>query len=150
MIFLALGAAVLAILVWVGRRPGPLSSLRPPSLMRMAVGALAVAAAAASVFEVVRGQWLGSGILLSLALYMAQATRAPKARTADAGLVPDDDMSLGQARSILGVEPDATAADIQAAYLRLIQRVHPDKGGAPGLAAQLNAARDRLMKPAAG
>jgi hypothetical protein len=27
-----------------------------------------------------------------------------------------------------------------------MQKVHPDRGGAPGLAAQLNAARDRLLK----
>ncbi len=147
MIFLALGAAILAILVWAGRRPGQLSRLRRPNFMRMAVGALALAAAGASVFEVVRGQWLGSSILLTLALYLAQATRAAKPKLAGDGEVAGDDMSLSQARSILGVAPDATAADIQAAYLRLIQRVHPDKGGAAGLAAQLNAARDRLMKP---
>ncbi|HEX7757891.1 MAG TPA: molecular chaperone DnaJ [Caulobacteraceae bacterium] len=148
MIFLALGAAILAILAWVGRRPGRLGYLGRANLTRMAVGALAVAAAAASVFEVVRGQWLGSGILLSLALYMAQATRAPKPKLAGDGEATTDDMSLSQARSILGVGPEASAADIQAAYLRLIQRVHPDRGGAPGLAAQLNAARDRLMRTA--
>lgn len=140
MIFLAVGAAVLALLVWMGRRGG-----RPPNLMRMAVGVLALAAAGASVFEVVRGQWLGSSILLTLALYMAQSMRVPKARPA-AGEPSSDGMSLSQARDTLGVGPDATTADIQAAYLRLIQRVHPDRGGAPGLAAQLNAARDRLLK----
>ncbi|HET6970801.1 MAG TPA: molecular chaperone DnaJ, partial [Phenylobacterium sp.] len=33
----------------------------------------------------------------------------------------------------------------QAAYARLIRAVHPDKGGTAGLAAQLNAARDRML-----
>jgi curved DNA-binding protein CbpA len=50
------------------------------------------------------------------------------------------------ARDILGVGPDASSADIQAAYSRLMLRVHPDRGGAPGLAVQLNLARDRLLK----
>jgi hypothetical protein len=53
--------------------------------------------------------------------------------------------SLSEARSILGVGPDATKAEIQAAYARLIRLAHPDKGGTAGLAAQLNAARDRLL-----
>jgi hypothetical protein len=55
-------------------------------------------------------------------------------------------MSAADARSILGVGPEATVEDIRAAYSRLMQRAHPDKGGSAGLAAQLNAARDRLLK----
>jgi curved DNA-binding protein CbpA len=55
-------------------------------------------------------------------------------------------MSAAEARSILGVEPDATPDQIRSAYTRLMQRAHPDKGGTTGLAAQLNAARDRLLK----
>ena len=54
-------------------------------------------------------------------------------------------MSPDQARSILGVGPQASADEIQAAYLRLIRRNHPDQGGSSGLAAQLNAARDVLL-----
>ncbi|HQP19187.1 MAG TPA: DnaJ domain-containing protein, partial [Phenylobacterium sp.] len=57
-------------------------------------------------------------------------------------------LSLGdaEARSILGVGPQATTAEIQAAYARLMRVAHPDAGGTDGLAAQLNAARDRLLK----
>jgi curved DNA-binding protein CbpA len=40
----------------------------------------------------------------------------------------------------------ADRAEIHAAYRRLMQRAHPDRGGSAGLAAQLNAARDRLLK----
>ena len=43
--------------------------------------------------------------------------------------------------------PDATAGEIRSAHARLIRLAHPDKGGTAGLAAQLNAARDRLLKP---
>ena len=45
-----------------------------------------------------------------------------------------------------GVAPDASDEVVQAAYLRLIRRVHPDAGGAEGLAAQLNAARDTMAR----
>jgi DnaJ-class molecular chaperone len=55
-------------------------------------------------------------------------------------------MSDAEARRILGVGPAATREEIQAAYTRLMRAVHPDKGGTAGLAAQLNAARDRLLK----
>jgi curved DNA-binding protein CbpA len=55
-------------------------------------------------------------------------------------------MSAADARSILGVAADATPEQIRSAYARLMQRAHPDKGGTAGLAAQLNAARDRLLK----
>jgi curved DNA-binding protein CbpA len=56
------------------------------------------------------------------------------------------DPSDTEARAILGVTPEADEAEIQAAYSRLIRMTHPDKGGTAGLAAQLNAARDRLLK----
>jgi hypothetical protein len=54
-------------------------------------------------------------------------------------------MSADEARRILGVAGDASRDEIQAAYTRLMRAVHPDKGGTAGLAAQLNAARDRLL-----
>ena len=63
----------------------------------------------------------------------AQAPTAPK-------------MSEADARAVLGVSPNATRKEIQEAYLRLMQRAHPDQGGTTGLAAQLNAARDRLLR----
>ncbi|MDD3838185.1 MAG: molecular chaperone DnaJ, partial [Phenylobacterium sp.] len=42
--------------------------------------------------------------------------------------------------------PEATPAEILAAHKRLMGMAHPDKGGTSGLAAQLNAARDRLLR----
>jgi DnaJ-class molecular chaperone len=55
-------------------------------------------------------------------------------------------MSEQEARGLLGVSEGATPEEIQTAYVRLMRRVHPDAGGAPGLAERLNAARDRLLK----
>ena len=54
-------------------------------------------------------------------------------------------MDLAEARAMLGVSDSAGREEIEAAYRRLMKRVHPDHGGAPGLAIQLNAARARLL-----
>ncbi|MGH7024975.1 MAG: DnaJ domain-containing protein [Caulobacteraceae bacterium] len=54
-------------------------------------------------------------------------------------------VELSEARAILGVGPNASPAEIEAAYRRLMLRAHPDTGGTAGLAAKLNAARDRLI-----
>ena len=53
-------------------------------------------------------------------------------------------MSRVQAAEILGVELNASEEDIVAAHRRLIQRVHPDRGGSDALAAQINDAK-RVM-----
>lgn len=139
MVFLALGAAVLAILVAVGR-----GRLTPRSFGRLAVAGLAAAAAAGALFEALRAQWIGSLILAALAAYIGQAARQPAPRRT-APSASRHGMTAAEARSILGVDEAATTDDIKVAYARLMKRVHPDAGGAPGLAAQLNAARATLL-----
>lgn len=55
-------------------------------------------------------------------------------------------ISMAEARAQLGVNETATAAQIEAAYRRLMLRAHPDQGGTNALAAKLTAARDLLIK----
>jgi hypothetical protein len=108
-------------------------------------GASALAAVgliAAAGFEAMRGGLAIAIILGLLGIGMTASARWPRS----AAPTSRDGMSPAQARSILGVDEAAGPAEIRAAYARLIQRVHPDKGGAPGLAAQLNLARDVLLK----
>ncbi len=66
------------------------------------------------------------------------------ADTAEAG----GSMTVEQARRILGLDDGASEEDIRAAYHRLIALVHPDRGGSGFLAAQVNRARDVLLRRA--
>lgn len=55
-------------------------------------------------------------------------------------------MSVAEAARLLEVSPDADAETIVGAHKRLIAKVHPDAGGSAELAAQVNRARDTLLR----
>jgi len=76
-------------------------------------------------------------LLLAGAAFFFWRMFAPKLRG-----VSDTD----KARRMLGVGAGASREEIIAAHRRLVAKVHPDAGGSEGLAAELNAARDTLLR----
>ncbi len=56
-----------------------------------------------------------------------------------------DPTDADEAWRILGLEKGASREEILRAHKRLMQRLHPDRGGNDYLAAKVNAARDRLL-----
>lgn len=60
-------------------------------------------------------------------------------RGASSALTPEE------AYKVLGLEPDATRAEIKEAHRRLMRANHPDMGGSDYLAARINEAKDLLL-----
>jgi hypothetical protein len=138
MFYLLLGGAIL-LFVLSGRATRALKG----DGWRIGAGVTALLAFAGGAYAGVRSEWPVCIVLLVIGAWSATTARQRPAvsRSAPAGGEP----SLSEARAILGVGVDASPADIKAAHARLIRLAHPDKGGTAGLAAQLNAARDRLL-----
>ena len=140
MMYLALGCAALALFLFAGGRRFAFKRRE----WRFLSASLALIAFTTAAWTGIRGMWGATLALLVLGLWLSLSTRRAGAPSAAQPAAPR--MSAEDARRILGVEPGATRQEIQAAYTRLMRMAHPDHGGTAGLAAQLNAARDCLLK----
>jgi glucan phosphoethanolaminetransferase (alkaline phosphatase superfamily) len=54
-------------------------------------------------------------------------------------------MSTDEAMEVLGLKSGYTKEDVIQAHRRMMQKVHPDRGGSDYLAAQINKAKDTLL-----
>ena len=58
---------------------------------------------------------------------------------------PKTGMTKAEAYEVLGLKPNASQEDIIAAHRKLMQKIHPDRGGSDYLAAQINLAKKILL-----
>ena len=121
---------------------------------RPGAGTIGIACVAAGLMLLVRAVWLPGLLLIAsgLALTLSARVRSFGGRLFGTGAASGETasssaMSRADAAAILGVPVTADPATVIAAHRRLIRMAHPDAGGTPGLAAQLNRARDVLTRP---
>ena len=151
MIWLAIGFILLGIFLGASgmRRAGRTVRNVARSAWRPGVSMLALVALVGSIVALMRQAWVPGLVLAAVFVFFSLSARARPQRPQSPPPMPPQPrggMSLQDAASILGVAPDATTDEIQAAYVRLMRVVHPDHGGATGLAVQLNTARDLMLE----
>ncbi len=54
-------------------------------------------------------------------------------------------MGVDEAMEVLGLKPGHTKEEVVQAHRRMMQKVHPDRGGSDYLAAQINLAKETLL-----
>lgn len=81
-------------------------------------------------------------LLIIILLLVLRGTGSDRSRRGAAKTT----MAQDEAYEVLGLKPGASRTDIIAAHKRLMQRVHPDRGGSDYLAARINLAKATLLK----
>lgn len=147
--------AVLARVLWLSARPARYSTLIAVAAAVLVLGLAVLAATGRLHWLVAVGAallpFLRQGLRLIRYLPWLASLRGAAGRKtgADTGgprhRSADGAMSRRQALDVLGLNGRPTEEEIVAAHRRLIQKLHPDRGGSTYLAEQINEARQRLL-----
>ncbi|MEW5757384.1 MAG: DnaJ domain-containing protein [Pseudomonadota bacterium] len=152
--FLIIAIAVLLLAVLLGRW---FVKAPPPQVRAWLIRALIFLLLAGLIVLAATGRihWLiaAGGGLAALAMRLWRAwqvydwfKRSRSAQQSRTGTTPRGGrMSKDEAYEILGITPGASREEVIAAHRRLIQKLHPDRGGSDRLAAKVNEAKDVLL-----
>lgn len=157
-ILATVGFIVLMRLLWLSKRPSAPATVVAVAAACLIVG-LAVLAATGRLHWIAA---VGAAILpfmrrgLSLLRYLpifrglfgAYQQYSGKGGAGENRSRDSSSMGLDEAREILGLGPNPSREEIIDAHRRLMQKVHPDRGGSTYLAQQLNEAKRVLLKAA--
>lgn len=116
-----------------------LDSLAPGDLLALLVECRRDDPESARLLEAYLDRRLGSG-------WRAGDENEESAEARRGGGAAEVPMTAPQALEVLGLEPGAKREAIVEAHRRLIQKLHPDRGGSSYLAAQINRAKDVLLR----
>lgn len=141
---LGLGAAIVGILVlWALRQAGKMSPQQSRRFARQ-IGGYGLCGGAALM--ALRGNFLIAVPAFTLGAGLLGFNGVVDQFKPNGASGPTMPVDRQQAYTILGLKSGASADEINAAYKRLQRATHPDAGGSNFLAAQINAARDILLK----
>ena len=143
MLLIVLGLAAVAL--WVLVRLGKQTEKARRGHWRISATLLGGTCFAGAVLSVAKGSYILAAALAAAGLYLVMQSRIRSVTSSKPAAPTGPLMSKAEARAILGVREKASRDDIQTAWKRLMARTHPDQGGSEGLAARVNAARDRLL-----
>ncbi len=115
-------------------------SLRGP--WKPGVALLGLLSAFGALAMLARGDWWVAAVLGFLCAGCLAAARRVAPRAAGSG------MTRSEAAGLLGIAVDASPPEAEAAFRRLILKLHPDQGGTAGLSAKLQEARRVMSAPA--
>ena len=155
MAYFILGVVLLALTILAARwfvraDPGDIRVALMWIVGVLAVMAAALMAATGRIGGAVLPIVIGATIILRMRRSGARSGAERYRRLSDAGGDEQFEMSVEEAREILGVGADADAGEIEAAFGRLMRGEDPDKGGRTFVAARATRAREVLLAEAAG
>ncbi|MEW5251167.1 DnaJ domain-containing protein [Microbulbifer sp. 2201CG32-9] len=157
-LILLVAAGILAYVAWQKFTASNAEQRRKLLLQWLLIG-LAFAAVVLAVTG--RLHWVGAAIAVILPLagktlswlgrhlpWLAPliAKRAQARQETGSGPAKSPPLTEDEARRILDVPPRASRDDIISAHRKLIQKLHPDRGGNDYLASRINAAKELLLE----
>ena len=165
MIRLLLPLLLILFIIWALKHSRQLPAAKKRAFMwRLTI----IGLIAATVILTISGKmhWFGAliaasipfaGKVISIAMrvlpfWQAQKNRQKKSSQDDQRDSQDNnnakksvDMDIAEAKEVLGLADQPSRDDIVEAHRKLIQRIHPDRGGSDHLAAKVNQAKETLL-----